>query len=90
MRKSSRLAILLITWTLGTTPLLNLAQSASSTWVFMAGEINSYGGLGFVGWCGAFAKIDEWAEVRALWQKFQILPISGNYTLRKHAWTRKI
>jgi len=80
MRKLSYLAILLITWTLGTTPMLSLAQSASSTWVFMAGSINRYGSEGWVGWCGAWAEIDQWAEVLAFWQKFQVLPIPGNYT----------
>lgn len=78
MKKAIWVSILLMTLAL-TIP--TFAEPATeSTWVFMAGNINWYGNEGLVGWCGAFAKIDEWAEVYALWEKFQILPIPGNYT----------
>jgi len=80
MRKAILVNALLTTLVL-TIP--TFAQPATeSTWVYMAGYINQYGNEGDVGWCGAFAKIDDWAEAYALWEKFQILAIPGNYTFR--------
>jgi len=80
MKKSWYVAVLLTALTLGMTPMLGLAQTADPTWVFMAGSIDWYGTNGVVGWCGVFAKIDEWAEARTFWMQFQIQPIPGNYT----------
>lgn len=78
MRKGILISALLTT--LAMTPISTFAQLPEPTWVFMAGRVTYYGGEGVVGWCGAYAEIDEWAEVNALWAKFQILPIPGNYT----------
>lgn len=80
MRNSFRLAIPLMIWTLGMTLIVGLAHSVDQTWVFMTGYINRYGNESVGGWCGAWAEIDRWAEVRAFWVKPQILPIPGNYT----------
>jgi len=62
--------ILLIGILLMTTVLMipTVAESATEIWVVMHGRITSWGVTPVAfGWCGAFAKIDEWARVRAFW-----------------------
>lgn len=80
MKRSFITAFLLITLATATVPLSTFAQPADPTWVYMVGHIEWFGDKGVGGWCGAWAKIDEWAEVHALWTWPQILPIPGNYT----------
>lgn len=50
-------------------PLGQLAANATDqTWVVMHGTITEYGGSPVAyGWCGAYAKVGEWAKVHAFW-----------------------
>lgn len=78
MKKAIILSILLISLVVISIP--TFAQVVEPTWVFMAGRVKYYGTESVGGWCGAYAEIDEWAEVHAFWANPQICVIPGNYT----------
>lgn len=79
MKKTFLIAFLLVTLTLTAIPTSTFAQSTDSTWVYMVGYIEQFGDKSVSGWVGAWAEIDQWAEVHAFWTWPQILPIPGNY-----------
>lgn len=80
MGKSNYVIMLLMAFTLGVTPFIGSVHAAGSTSVFVAADIKMVGSEGLTGFCGVWAQINQSAEVRALWQKFQIFAIPGNYT----------
>lgn len=51
------------------------AESSPANNVMMYGAITTYGLQPAFGWCGAYAKIEEWARVHAFW-------MPGNITLK--------
>ncbi|MDI6904740.1 MAG: hypothetical protein QMD13_04535 [Candidatus Bathyarchaeia archaeon] len=52
-----------------------LAQPTTATWVMMQGNINQYGSESVAyGWCGAYAKVGEWAQAHAFWIPLTLSP----------------
>jgi hypothetical protein len=71
MKKIIMLPIALLLSLMLITP--TIAQpTVNSTWVMMHGRVEYYGANRAFGWCGAYAKIKEWAEAFAAW-----MPQSG-------------
>lgn len=89
MKKPMFVAVLLMT--LAITSIPTFAQAASeSTFVAMVGAVDSYGGEPAYGWLGAFAEVDEWAEVDVFWTLEDIfgqLESSENFTYSFYAAT---
>jgi len=49
------------------TPIISQQTPEQSTWVIMYGRIERFGMDPAYGWCGAYAKVREWARVYAAW-----------------------
>ena len=72
MKKAILVSVLLITLVLMTP---TFAPPAAETWVMMQGMVTSYGGLPVAyGWCGAYAKVGEWAQAHAFWIPLTLSP----------------
>jgi hypothetical protein len=43
------------------------AEQVNATWVVMHGQVKFFGLQSAIGWCGVYAKVDEWAQAFIAW-----------------------